>query len=235
MIQACSDPCLKALILESKTFQCNIKEKEMIPLSFSLSFFAGHFLPPCASMNSLGSAVWAVVSSVTALSVRSMGRIFGTTVPGPAHCNKHQCFILSFPEIYRGAAWHLGTVTTSVLVDWAGRNMLLARNWEKTPRRKVLTDPAGSLQQVKVRWPRFFHRLAILTLQLQMGETLGQRKEEEGKTSSTPRQPPLLLWRQQLLLPRLQLVCAGKGLTTTHGRWDSQATLTEIQGDSLKP
>lgn len=129
-----------------------------------------------------------------------MGRIFGTTTPGPAHGNEHKCFIRSFPEIYRGAAWHLGTAT--VLVDQAGRNTLLARSWEKTPRRKVLTNPAVTLQQWdvivinidKVRRPSFIHRLATLTLQLQMGEVLGQKKEEEEGRGREVALPESHLW-----------------------------------------
>lgn len=133
MIQAFSDSWLKASILESKTFQCNTKEKLLLS-AFPFLFFRTHLASVFLRFNELPwvSSVWAAVSSVTELSVRSVGRIFGTTAPGPAHCNKHKGFILSFPEIYRGAAWHLGTVTASVLVDGAGRNMLLEGQFSQT-------------------------------------------------------------------------------------------------------
>lgn len=133
---------------------------------------------PCLNKLSWVSDVWAVVSSVT-VSVMGMRRILGITAPGSAHCSKHRCFILSFSEIYRWAAWLLGAITTTTLVDRAGRIVLPARreDTKKCNPHKRCSDIAT----VWKRWLGFIHRSGIFsTFQLKMsGRRCRERKEKQ--------------------------------------------------------
>jgi len=188
VVQACSDPHLKAQLLVSKTFLRNTKAKPLLSAFSSLSFRM-HLLSVLLCLNEFSwvSSVWAVVSSVTALSDMGMRRISETTAPGSAHCSEHRCFILSFSETYRWAAWFLGTVTTPSLVDRAGT---CSQQEEKIPSRAVLTNAAVALQQyerddyvLRAGW------VSSQPFSCSCGETLGERKESHagrGRPAALP-------------------------------------------------
>lgn len=120
------------------------------------------------------------MSSVATFSVTGLRRILGTTAPASLHCSKHRCFILSFPEFYGWAAWPLGTVTSTTLMDQAGRNTLRARRVRRRCQEGqspcILQWQCNSTKETIKSYPHSGHPLNLLAADV--GETLEERKEE---------------------------------------------------------